>query len=231
MDRYYGSVLVDAGEYRASDIGSHVVVMGWVAKYRHLGSLFFADLRDRTGIVQISVHEEGEAMTVAGDIRNEYVVAVEGTVVSRGDNANKNIPTGEVEIVCDRIHILADAEVTPFAISDNVNCNDALRLKYRYLDLRRPAVQKNLIMRDKISNVCTIAGCYVTGGKVTRNCLIRVVRDGIVLAEDKIASLRRFKDDVKEVASGYECGIGLEKFSDVKNGDIFEAFIMEEVKN
>ncbi len=83
----------------------------------------------------------------------------------------------------------------------------------------------------KISNVGTIAGCYITNGKVTRNCLIRVVRDGIVLAEDKIASLRRFKDDVKEVAQGYECGIGLEKFSDVKNGDVFEAFIMEEYRD
>ncbi len=83
----------------------------------------------------------------------------------------------------------------------------------------------------KISNVGTIAGCYVTNGKVTRACQIRVVRDGIVVAEDKIDSLRRFKDDVKEVAQGYECGIGLEKFSDIKEGDVFEAFIMEEYRD
>lgn len=83
----------------------------------------------------------------------------------------------------------------------------------------------------KISNVGTIAGCYVTSGKVTRACQIRVVRDGIVIAEDEIASLRRFKDDVKEVAQGYECGIGLEKFSDIKEGDVFEAFIMEEYRD
>lgn len=83
----------------------------------------------------------------------------------------------------------------------------------------------------KISSVGTIAGCYVTHGKVTRNCQIRVVRDGIVIAEDKIDSLRRFKDDVKEVAQGYECGIGLDKFSDIKEGDIFEAFVMEEYKD
>lgn len=83
----------------------------------------------------------------------------------------------------------------------------------------------------KISGVGTIAGCYVTGGKVTRNCRIRVVRDGIVLAEDAIDSLRRFKDDVKEVAQGYECGIGLEKYSDIKVGDVFEAFIMEEYRD
>ncbi len=79
-----------------------------------------------------------------------------------------------------------------------------------------------------ISSVGTVAGAYVTDGKVNRNCSIRVVRDGIVLAEDKIDSLRRFKDDVKEVSQGYECGIGLEKFADIKEGDVFEAFIMEE---
>ncbi len=83
----------------------------------------------------------------------------------------------------------------------------------------------------KISSVGTIAGCYVTSGKVSRNCLIRVVRDGIVIAEDKIDSLRRFKDDVKEVAQGYECGIGLEKFADIKTGDVFEAYIMEEYRD
>jgi translation initiation factor IF-2 len=83
----------------------------------------------------------------------------------------------------------------------------------------------------KISNVGTIAGCYVTNGKVTRSAEIRVVRDGIVLCEDKISSLRRFKDDVKEVAQGYECGIGLEKYNDVKEGDIFEAFVIEEYRD
>ena len=83
----------------------------------------------------------------------------------------------------------------------------------------------------KISNVGTIAGCYITDGKVSRAAQIRLVRDGIVICEDKIDSLRRFKDDVKEVAQGYECGIGLEKFSDIKEGDIFEAFIMEEYRD
>ena len=82
----------------------------------------------------------------------------------------------------------------------------------------------------KISKVGTIAGSYVVNGKISRNAGIRVVRDGIVIAEDTILSLRRFKDDVKEVAQGYECGIGLEKFNDIKQGDIFEAFIMEEYR-
>ena len=99
--------------------------------------------------------------------------------------------------------------------------------KYREAEMGTAEVRDTY----KISNVGTIAGCYITNGKITRNCLIRVVRDGIVIAEDKMASLRRFKDDVKEVAQGYECGIGLEKFSDVKNGDIFEAYIMEEYRD
>ena len=81
-----------------------------------------------------------------------------------------------------------------------------------------------------VPNVGTIAGSYITDGKVTRASQIRVVRDGIVIFEDKISSLRRFKDDVREVASGYECGIGLEKFNDIKENDVLEAFIMEEVE-
>ncbi|WP_370743180.1 translation initiation factor IF-2 [Ruminococcus callidus] len=83
----------------------------------------------------------------------------------------------------------------------------------------------------KISNVGTVAGAYVLNGKVTRQCEIRVVRDGIVIAEDKMSSLKRFKDDVKEVGESYECGITLEKFRDFKEGDIFEAFIMEEYRD
>ena len=81
----------------------------------------------------------------------------------------------------------------------------------------------------RVPNVGTIAGCYIQDGKISRNAQIRVVRDGIVIFEDKISSLRRFKDDVREVASGYECGVGLERFNDIKEGDVFEAFIMEEV--
>ncbi len=83
----------------------------------------------------------------------------------------------------------------------------------------------------KISSVGNIAGCYVLSGKVTRNSKIRVVRDGIVITEDEISSLRRFKDDVKEVAQNFECGIGLAKFNDIKEGDIFEAFIIEEYRD
>ena len=83
----------------------------------------------------------------------------------------------------------------------------------------------------KITNVGTIVGAHIIVGKIIRAAQIRVVRDGIVLAEDKISSLKRFKDDVKEVAEGYDCGIGLDRFNDIKEGDILEAFMMEEYRD
>ena len=96
--------------------------------------------------------------------------------------------------------------------------------KYRDVEMGKAEV-RNVF---KLSSAGTIAGCYVTDGKITRNSKIRVVRDGIVVFEDEIASLKRFKDDVKEVASGYECGVGLQKFNDIKDGDVLEAYITEE---
>lgn len=83
----------------------------------------------------------------------------------------------------------------------------------------------------KISGVGAVAGAYVLDGKIVRNSQIRVVRDGIIIAEDSIASLKRFKDDAKEVSAGFECGIGLEKFNDIKEGDVFESFAMEEYRD
>lgn len=99
--------------------------------------------------------------------------------------------------------------------------------KFRDVDIGRAEV-RNVF---KISSAGTIAGSYVLNGKITRDAKLRVVRDGIIVAEDAIQSLRRFKDDVKEVATGYECGIGLEKFNDLKEGDIFEAYITEEYRD
>ena len=99
--------------------------------------------------------------------------------------------------------------------------------KIREVELGRAEVRSVF----KISSAGTIAGCYVQEGKVTRSAKIRLVRDGIVITEDEISSLRRFKDDVKEVAANYECGIGLEKFADIKEGDIFEAFQLEEYRD
>jgi translation initiation factor IF-2 len=98
--------------------------------------------------------------------------------------------------------------------------------KYKEVVLGRAEVRQTI----RVPNVGVIAGSYITDGKVTRNALIRVVRDGVVIFEDKISSLRRFRDDVREVAQGYECGIGLERFGDIKEGDILEASIMEEIE-
>ena len=99
--------------------------------------------------------------------------------------------------------------------------------KFREVALGR--IEVRTVMN--LSSAGKIAGSYVLEGKVQRSAQIRVVRDGIVITEDSISSLRRFKDDVKEVASGFECGIGLEKFNDIKEGDIFEAFMMEEYRD
>ena len=99
--------------------------------------------------------------------------------------------------------------------------------KFREVDCARIEVRQVY----KITGVGVVAGCYVLSGKVERKCNIRIVRDGIVLADDKIGGLRRFKDDVKEVAEGYECGISLEKYTDIKEGDIFEAYLVEEYRD
>ena len=98
--------------------------------------------------------------------------------------------------------------------------------KFRDVELGRIEVRQVY----KISNVGMVAGSYVLNGKVIRGCQVRVVRDGIIIADDKISGLKRFKDDAKEVAEGYECGISLEKFSDVKEGDIFETYTVEEYR-
>ncbi|MBR4696321.1 MAG: translation initiation factor IF-2, partial [Selenomonadaceae bacterium] len=98
-----------------------------------------------------------------------------------------------------------------------------------------PKFQESLIGHAQVrqlyhvSKVGTIAGCYVQDGNITRNAGVRVVRDGIVVFEGELASLRRFKDDVKEVAEGYECGMSIERFNDLKEGDILEAFVMEQI--
>ena len=143
------------GTLRASDEGNRAVVMGFVAKYRNLGNLIFIDVRDRTGIVQVAFDSacSEEVFKKAEGLRNEYVVCCEGTVRSRGSNINKNLPTGEVEILADGLKILSEAEVAPFVICEDVKAAETLRLKYRYLDLRRAYLQQKLIMRDKITRI------------------------------------------------------------------------------
>jgi len=142
------------GELRESDIGKKVCVMGWVQKQRDLGSLIFIDLRDRTGIVQLAFDEktEKEIFDKAFRIRSEYVLSAKGTVRERSSK-NPNIPTGNIEIFVESLKILAVSETPPFEITDETKANEELRLKYRYLDLRRPALQQNLMFRHKVAKI------------------------------------------------------------------------------
>ncbi len=143
------------GQLRAADIDKQVTVMGFVAKYRNLGNLLFIDLRDIGGVVQVAFDDQVDKAIFdkATTIRNEYVIAVTGKVRSRGSNINKNMPTGEVEILAHDLKILSEADVTPFVITEDIKVGGPLRLKYRYLDLRRSALQSKLVMRDKITRV------------------------------------------------------------------------------
>ncbi|MCI8421447.1 MAG: aspartate--tRNA ligase [Clostridia bacterium] len=143
------------GELRGSDIDRQVTVMGFVAKYRNLGNLLFIDLRDISGVVQVAFDDQVDKSVFekAATIRNEFVIAVTGKVRSRGSNINKNMPTGEVEILASDLRILSEAEVTPFVITEDMKVGEQLRLKYRYLDLRRNYLQSKLVMRDKITRV------------------------------------------------------------------------------
>lgn len=144
------------GEFRASDIGKKVTAYGFVAKYRNLGSIQFVDLRDRTGILQLSFveAEHPEVYAKSTKIRNEYVIAIVGTVQPRGEkNINRNLPTGEIEVIVEELRILSEADTPPFAISDLANVGETLRYKYRYLDLRRNSLQYYLITRAKLAQV------------------------------------------------------------------------------
>ena len=138
------------GQLREENIGQEVVLMGWVAKKRNLGSLVFFDLRDKTGISQVVVREDDEANhDIASHLGSEYVVEVKGTVRER-ESKNPDIPTGNIEIVASKINILDKANTPPIYIKDDDDVAENLRLKYRYLDMRKPSVQKNLKLRSDI---------------------------------------------------------------------------------
>ncbi len=139
------------GSLRAGDAGKKVTLIGWVSKRRNLGSLVFIDLRDRSGIVQITFNE---AMAEkVQDVRNEYILSVTGTVQKRKD-ANPKMATGEIEVQAEDVTIVNTSDVLPIDLSDNSTSSEDTRLKYRYLDLRRPSLQANMILRHK---VCMIA--------------------------------------------------------------------------
>ncbi len=141
-------------EVSSADIGKEVTVMGWVQKRRNLGSLIFIDLRDRSGILQIVFDEndvKAEGFAKAETLRSEYVVAVLGKVVKREGAVNENLATGEIEVRATGLRILSESETPPFPIEENISTKEELRLKYRCLDLRRPDIQANMIMRSRVT--------------------------------------------------------------------------------
>jgi len=142
------------GTLRASDAGKKAVLMGWVNRRRDLGNLIFIDLRDRTGVMQVVFNRElnAAAHERADSLRNEYVIAAIGTLKLRdADTVNKNIPTGEVEVVAEEIRILNESKLPPFLPSDTALTNEETRLKYRYIDLRREVMQFNIETRHKVA--------------------------------------------------------------------------------
>lgn len=141
-------------EVTKAEIGQTVTLMGWVQKNRNKGGIIFVDLRDRSGIMQLifengSIDEEG--FDKAGKLRSEFVIAVTGTVEARSGAVNTNLATGEIELRVSYLRVLSEAETPPFPIEENSKTKEEIRLKYRYLDLRRPDLQKNLILRSKVA--------------------------------------------------------------------------------
>ena len=140
-------------EVSNANIGEKVTVMGWVQKRRNLGSLIFIDLRDRSGLLQIVFDEDSvgtDGFAKAGTLRSEYVVAIEGTVQKRSAAVNENLKTGDIEVIATSLRILSESQTPPFAIEENSQTKEDIRLKYRYLDLRRPDLQKNIMLKSKV---------------------------------------------------------------------------------
>ena len=138
------------GELRKQDAGKHVMLAGWVAKRRNLGSIVFIDLRDRYGITQITFDEAHS--DVVKDVRNEYVIQIEGTVAIK-EQPNPKLETGEIEVLADSCKVLSTAKTTPMIIADETDALEELRLKYRYLDIRRNPIKEKLILRDKVETI------------------------------------------------------------------------------
>ncbi len=142
-------------ELSTANIGETVTVMGWVQKNRNKGGIVFLDLRDRSGILQIVFEGEEQAALIekAARLRSEFVVAVVGKVEARSGAVNENLATGQIEIRAEELRVLSEAETPPFPIEENIKTKEELRLKYRYLDLRRPDLQRNLMMRSKVTTL------------------------------------------------------------------------------
>jgi aspartyl-tRNA synthetase len=142
----------DCGALRASDAGNKVVLFGWVAHRRDHGGCVFIDLRDRAGVTQLvfEPHLNAEAHVLAGELRSEFCIGIVGTVQGRGGAKNPNLPTGDIEVHCDRLTIFSRSETPPFELTDDTSTNELIRLKNRPIDLRRPALQKNFQVRSQV---------------------------------------------------------------------------------
>ena len=143
-------------EVNNSMIGEEITVMGWVQKSRNKGGIIFVDLRDRSGILQVIFEEANvgaEAFAKAEKLRSEFVVAITGKVAKRAGAVNENLATGDIEIIASGIRVLSESDTPPFPIEENSKTKEELRLKYRYLDLRRPDLQKNIMMRSKVTTL------------------------------------------------------------------------------
>ncbi len=142
----------DCGALRGADVGSSVVLFGWVASRRDHGGCVFIDLRDRGGITQVVFEPQtnAEAHAAASELRSEFCIGLRGVVHDRGERRNPNLPTGEVEIHCTELTIFSRSDTPPFEIGDNNNANESIRLRHRALDLRRPSLQKNFVLRSQI---------------------------------------------------------------------------------
>ena len=143
-----------AGRVRKEHVGQEVTLKGWVARRRDLGGLIFIDLRDREGIMQLVINPEtvaAEVMATAESLRSEYVLEVTGKVAAR-EQANDKLATGSVELHVESLTVLNTAKTTPFEIKDGIEVNDDTRLRYRYLDLRRPEMLENFKLRAKVTH-------------------------------------------------------------------------------
>ena len=143
-------------EVSSANIGENVTVMGWVQKSRNKGGIIFVDLRDRSGILQIIFEESDcgqENFEKAEKLRSEFVIAVEGRVEARSGGVNENLATGAIEVRAKALRILSESATPPFPIEENSKTKEELRLKYRYLDLRRPDIQRNLMTRSRVATL------------------------------------------------------------------------------
>ena len=140
------------GALRASDVGREAVLLGWVHRVRDLGSLLFLDVRDRHGHTQVIVEGNDALLERAKRLRSEFVIAVLGAVERRSpETVNLNVPTGEVEVRAREVRVLNEAKTPPFSIAEDMNVSEETRLKYRYLDLRRPTLQHSIGLRHRIT--------------------------------------------------------------------------------